>query len=256
MAKSEFVLGHEAVGHKLNVRRELSRIRRDPLEAFLLVLGEDPHGIFSSDVSRYHDAYLNYFLAMRRFFENMSITYRYNSSVRDKRGYRSKYTSHEQRISDKYRALRPYLEFDIVNCLLHTRILLDRVAGLSRRFLRLRQTPSFTSFSDHKKFFERQASPLTRHEDYADYLRNHTGWFEVPVKEVRDKFVVHAAPKHMRFVVRPNNYEVELMIFLPDEKESLARTTAIRVNPLRMSYDIEIFLNWFSAYGSAAASMA
>lgn len=257
MATSEFLLGHEPVGHRPSIRRELSRIRRDPLESFLVTLDEAPD-LFSSDVSRYHEAYSYYALAMQRFLENMSITARHMNSVHLKRGPKDKLTMHQRRIVDRYRALRPYLEFDIANCLIHTRILLDRVAGLSRRFLRLPQAPSFTSFSDHKKFFERQAGPLPQHEDYAEYLRKHTGWFEVPIKTVRDKFVVHASPKHIRFVGLPNCHEVELVIMQPEKEaldKPLAKVKPIRVNPLRMSYDIEAFLKWFSIYGCTAISM-
>jgi len=257
MTASEFLAGHDPIGRRPNIKQEITRIRRDPLESFVLALDEAP-GLFSSDISRYYEAYSCYVLAMQRFLENMSITARHMNGVHLKRNATSKLTPYQRRLSDKYRTLRPYLEFDIANCLLHTRILLDRVAGLSRRFLRLPRAPSFTSFSDHKKFFERQASPLPQHEDYAEYLRNHTEWFEMPIKMVRDKFVVHASPKHMRFVVLPNSHEVQLTIVQPDKDspdKPLAKATMIRVNPLRMSYDVEAFLKWFSAYGCTAVSM-
>lgn len=250
-----FPLGHRPMGKRPNVRNEIARIKRDPLEPYFSQLGEDSEPILSSTISRYQDAYNLYFLALRRFFQNMSVVARYMNSAHYKRKYGGSYTPYEKRIADRYREFAPYTEFDITNCLLYARILLDRVASLSRRFLSDGQLPSFTSFSDHKKFFQKLAKPYGEHEEYAQYIRTNTDWFEMPLKEVRDKFVVHSAPRHMRFVGLPNNFEVELVIVraegVPPEKP-LARSTPVILNPLRMSYQIEAFLHWFSAYALSA----
>jgi hypothetical protein len=80
--------------------------------------------------------------------------------------------------------------------------------------------------------------PYPDHEAYARYLRNKTHWFEMPLKAVRDKFVVHSSPKHMRFVGLPNTWEVELVILQADgqlPEKPLSRVTPIIVNVLRMS---------------------
>jgi len=165
----------------------------------------------------------------------------------------------QRRLAEKYRRVRPFLEFDLVNCLLHTRILLDRVAALSRHFLREQRLPSFTSFSEHKKFFVKLVQPYGKHEEYAEYIRNHTDWFDMPLKAVRDKFVVHSSPKHMRFLGYPDGgYELHLNILLPNDPNAdrcLAETRMITVNPLRLSYDVEAFLKWFCSYGVAACGM-
>lgn len=250
-----FLLGHHPMGKRPNVRNEIARIKRDPLDSYFLQLDEEPSPILSSNISRYQDAYDQYFLAFRRFLHNMSVVARYMNSAHYKRKYGGAYTPYEKQIASRYRELSPYTEFDITNCLLYARILLDRVASLSRRFLCSGQLPSFTSFSDHKKFFQKLANPYGAHEEYARYIRTNTDWFEMPLKEVRDKYVVHSAPKHMRFVGLPNNFEVELVIIRADgnsEEKPLARTTTVILNPLRMSYQIEEFLNWFSAYAASA----
>lgn len=103
-------------------------------------------------------------------------------------------------IADKYSEIAPYTELEIVNCLIHARILLDRLTALSSRFLTGGNRPSFKSFSDHKKFFLKLREPYGEHESHADYVRRGTSWFEMPLKEVRDNCAVHSAPKHMRFV--------------------------------------------------------
>jgi hypothetical protein len=84
----------------------------------------------------------------------------------------------------------------------------------------------------------------------------------MPLKEVRDKFVVHAAPKHMRFLgyrYPSGEYELDLNILLPvgdDPEKPLAKTNWITVNALRLSYDIESFLIWFCQYSLAALKRA
>jgi hypothetical protein len=227
------------------------RIRRDPLEAWLKKMNAPVNDIVSSDFSRYADAYHYYFLAMGRVLQHLSIAARYRDGAHYARKYNRKYTPHERRIAEQYNASRHYLEFDMANCLIHTRILLDRVASLSRHFLQLPQLPSFHSFSDHKKFFERQTGLLPAHEEYAKYIREKTGWFEMPLKEVRDKFVVHSAPKHMAFLGFGEHNEGEWLIMLPDAQppeKSFSKVRMITVNPLRMSYDIEQFLSWYGGY--------
>jgi len=81
----------------------------------------------------------------------------------------------------------------------------------------------------------------------------------MPLKAVRDKFVVHSSPKHMRFLGYPDGgYELHLNILLPNDPNAdrcLAETRMITVNPLRLSYDVEAFLKWFCSYGVAACGM-
>lgn len=254
-----FPEGHEPVGKRPNIRKEIARVRRDPLESLFVHLGEPPNAFVSSDVTRYSDAYRLYWLAVRRFMTGMSVVTRFMNGAHYTRKYGGKYTPYEREIAAKYRELAPYTEFDITNCLIHARILLDRVASLSRRFLRGGQLPSFTSFSDHKKFFHRLKNHYGEHEAYAQYIRENTPWFEVPLKEVRDKFVVHASPTHSKFVALPNNWEVELIILQaqgqPPEKP-FAKTRPVVVNVLRMTHDLEKFLKWFCAYAIDATSEA
>lgn len=253
-----FLEGHKAVGKRPNIRRELARVKRDPMQPFFAHIGEAVNPFVSSDISRYCDAYGMYFLAARRFMTSMSVVTRYMNGAHYKRKYGGKYTPYEKAIADKYREVAPYTEFDIINCLLHTRILLDRVASLSRRFLQGGQLPSFTSFSNHKKFFQRLQTSYGVYEPYAHYLRENTPWFEMPLKEVRDKFVVHSAPTHSRFVGLPNNWEVELIILRAEGGKPPAmpfsESSSVIVNVLRMTHDIEVFLNWFCTYAIGATS--
>ncbi|MHC4398192.1 MAG: hypothetical protein ACYTG0_00775 [Planctomycetota bacterium] len=253
-----FLLGHEPLGRRANVRKELARIKKDPLQPLLAALGHDGIHVFTDDLTRYVQAYWFYYLSMDRYLCEMSVAARYSRGpawVR-RSGGKQKYTEAERKLADEYNATARFLEYDLVNCLIHTRILLDRTISISRRFLSFARLPSFTSFNDHKKFFLRLAEAFGQHEDYAEYIRTKTDWFEMPIKAVRDKFVVHASPKHMRFMGCPNGgYELDLNIHVPDAPDGekpFSKIKVIRLNAVRMSYDIETFLLWFNAYGLAA----
>jgi hypothetical protein len=254
MGQQQFILGNEPLGCRPNVRSELARLRQEPLHELLAAIDSGTPTIESNDQSRYQEAYWFYYLSLDRYLHGVSVAARYSKGPR----WTNKYTPSERKLAEQYRRVAPFLEYDLVNCLLHTRILLDRVAGLSRSFLEGQRLPSFTSFNDHKKFFVKLTQPYGGHEEYAEYIRTGTDWFDMPLREVRDKFVVHASPKHMRFLGYPNGgYELHLNIMLPDSddpQKPFARVRMITVNPLRLSYDIEAFLKWFARYGLAALS--
>jgi len=258
MTRFDFVLGHEPFEKRLNMRKELARIGEDPLIRLLKALGYDGIHAFSNELSRYVDAYWFYYLSMDRYLREMSIAARYSKGPKwvHKSGGRQKYTDSQRKLAKEYNAIAKFLEFDLTNCLIHTRILLDRTIALSRRFLSFKRLPSFSSFSNHKKFFARMSEPFGVHEEYAEYIRKNTDWFDMPIKVVRDKFVVHSAPKHMRFLGYPSGgYELDMNIIVPDAgdvEKPLSKVKMIRVNILRMSYDTEGFLKWFNEYGLRA----
>jgi hypothetical protein len=226
-------------------------VRHDPLREFLRATSPEPD-IVSNDVTRYTEAYYFYYLSLDRYFRAMSIAARYSASgLRHVRRYT---TNNERKLAEKYRKVSPFLEYDLSNCIIHSRILIDRVAALSRFFLAGECLPSFTSFSDHKKFFMKLKKQYGAHEAYAEYIRTNTDWFDMPLKAVRDKFMVHPSPKHMRFLGYPSgsDYELLLNIMLPDDEKAekpFANVKLILVSPLRLSYDVEGFLRWFCGYG-------
>jgi hypothetical protein len=243
----QFLLGHEPIGGRPNVRREIRRISRDPLDPLLDKIDGDAPQILSTPATRYRDAYDLYYLSVSRYLKEMSVAARHSLGRTG-----GKYTKAQRKLAAEYKEIAPFLELDLVNCLLHSRILMDRVAGIAQSFLRGGNLPGFMSFNDHKKFFCALATPYGNHEKYADYIRTQTDWFDMPLRAARDKFVVHAAPKHMRFLGYRSNYELELGLIVPTDPQSakpLASVQWIAVNVLRLSYDVEHFLNWFCAYG-------
>lgn len=255
MSDHDFLLGHKPLDIRPNIRKELARIRQNPLEPLLNALGYDGIHIVSDDLTRYVEAYWFYFLSLDRYLREMSIAARYTRGPKwiRRSGGTQKYTESDRKIANGYKAIAKFLEYDLVNCLIHTRILLDRTIAISRRFLAFTHLPSFTSFNEHKKFFSKLIGPFGKQDEYAEYIRTNTDWFEMPIKAVRDKFVVHSSPKHMRFLGYPwGGYELDLNIIIPNAPEGdklFSNVKVIRINALRMSYDIDVFLQWFNDYG-------
>ena len=255
MSRSDFLLGHQSIVGRVNVRRELKQIKQNPLARLIDALNDGKTKILSSDISRYQQAYRFYYLSFERYLREMSVATRYSkgpSWVR-RSGGKAKYTPAQRKLATQYREIAPFLEYDLVNCLIHSRILLDRAISLARHFLTGKKLPSFTSFNDHKKFFFKLDEPYGTHEKYGQYIREKTDWFEMPLKTVRDKFVVHVGTKHMKFLGYPSGeWELDLNIILPDGGDPLkplSKVKLIRVNALSLSYDIEGFLKWFCDYG-------
>jgi hypothetical protein len=253
--RPEFVLGHDPMGGRPNIRAEIKRLRMDPLGELIDRLRGHELAVLSNPTSLYQEAYEFYFLSLSRYLREMSVAARYSRGPYWVRRSSGKYTPIQRKLADEFNPIAPFLELDLVNCLLHSRILLDRVVGLSRYFLTGKTLPSFTSFSDHKKFFENHKDTHGAHEEYAEYIRSQTSWFEIPLQFVRDKFVVHAAAKHMRSLGYRSDHELDLAVLLPDNPRSdkpLGSVKVITVNALRLSYDIEVLLKWFCGYGLSA----
>jgi hypothetical protein len=194
-------VSQEASHTRLNVRRESRRLTNSPLDPLWRRLSpKTPNALFWADeIGRSFQAYDFYRLSIQRFYEELSLGARWRSGPYYTRKYRRPYTPYERKLMDRFRPVAQYLELDFFNCLLHARILMDRTIALARRFLpRPGSSPSFTSFSDHKKFFERHPDWHPAFRDYVDYIRNETGWFD-ELKEIRDKALVHQGPPHSRF---------------------------------------------------------
>jgi hypothetical protein len=245
--------GKEPMVKRLNVRAEVRRIGKDPLAEFLET------GFPAKEVGslrfKYEEAYRLYALAMERALEQISTTVRYRKGPYYVHKFGGKYGPRQRKIVERHRKLHRFLELDITTCILHARILMDRCIGLSRVFLNGKQLPSFTSFNDHKKFLLKQedCSSLPEHSEYTRYIREQTDWFDVPVKFVRDKLIVHSGPKHWRvFGIDWEGDDLTLHFVLFDQsggRELSIDAHHIPVSVWQLSYDIEAFLTWFAGYG-------
>lgn len=261
MSESDFPAGHRPLLERINVRKLLARYRVDPLfEAIDQVAGYHQLRILHDDISMYQLAYSWYYLCLQRFLPEMSLAVRWSKGPYWALKSGRKYTPYEAKIAERYNQVAPFLYLDFYSCLLYARILLDRVAALSRLFLTEGNRPSFTSFNDHRRFFMKRTAPYGLHEEYAKYIRECTGWFEMPLKYVRDHFIVHSSPKHMRHFGYPmgdNELTLILSVHQKDKNdESSERVKHIVVSIPRLAEEVNEFLQWFNDYSVRALSRA
>jgi hypothetical protein len=253
MEGSHSIAGNKPLGKRINLKTELKRLRQNPIEPFLKRIGSD--NVFSDEISRFHDAYDFYFLSLERHLRGASLAIRWGNTAYWAKRERRKLSPYEAKINKQYNQIAQFLHFDIANCLIHGRILMDRLAALSHLFLKESELPSFASFYDHKKFFVKRGDrPYGKHEAYAQYIRSNTAWFDHPLRDVRDKFVVHSTPKHMR-LLSSSDYELHLFVYVAKGKppKKLAEESeAIIVSIPRLADDIATFLKWFNEYAMAA----
>ncbi len=251
MPREDWIAGHTKEPGRLNVRKTLKRYRRDPMVPLFVVLGERPYGyqIMESEGSRYAEAYEFYYLSLDRFLPELSLAMRYDKQVRLKAEWQVPYTDHQRRLADRYNAIKRYLLYDLVNCLIHARILMDRIAALSRHFLKGGQLPSFTSFNAHKKFFT-AGRFIAGHEEYGRVIAEETDWFDVPLKLVRDKYLIHASPQHHR-VFGFSSSDLNLVIMKPtgdDPKKPLRQVQCIITSIPVLAEQVHAFQVWFCNY--------
>lgn len=257
MDKKKWFTGYEALEKRLNIRNELAKFKKDPLESFLnLFNSEDRYFPFADEIYRYKEAYRFFYLSLERFLPEMSIGIRWRNGPYYALKYRAKYSQTEKKIADQYNKIAKFIEYDFFNCILHSRILLDRAISLSRFFIKNKSQPSYTSFNSHKKFFINLIENDLRydpHEEYACYIRENTGWFEVPLKIIRDKYLVHAGPQHVRLFGYPDmGHEFSFVVMLPNgdnPEKPLSKIKVISLSVPQLANDISKFLSWLANYG-------
>ncbi len=245
-------LGHEPVEEIFNIRKELKRLRQDPLIGFTNSLRSrgKPEKLLHDEISLYQQAYGFYVFSMSRYLTTSSLARRcqWIKYWEIKHGRYVPPWRHV--LAKRYHEAMQFALYDLVNCLIHARILLDRTIHLSRIFLSGGSLPSFVSFNDHKKFFL-SGKAVRNHEEYGEYFCKKTEWFDIPIKYVRDKFFVHSGPPHWETLAFPiQGYELALVITsIENEGQSNERVKIYRLSIHRMLRDIDSFLRWFGKYG-------
>jgi len=252
----EIVFGHRPVTDRLNVKNEFRRFSADPLRDYLTAVGDKNAAFFQGDIGRYKQAFLWYALCLGRTIDHCSVARRFDRELRW-HPVTLKYSVQQEQIARKRKSIRPYQELDYQNLIIHTCILLDRTIALSRRFLQGRNLPSFTSFTQHKAFLKKHSSAVeVGFRDYADRVVSTTDWFEIPLKVLRDKYLMHSAERHMVFFgwSTEKQWDLEMTTIIRasrNQKYLLERVKCIRFSPRRLARDIDTFLSWFSEYGQA-----
>lgn len=251
------VFGHEPMKESLNLKKEIMQFSIDPLEKYIGKLNDLESDMFLGDVGRYLQSFSWYQLSLKRTLKIISITKRYNSEIKY-HPRNKKYSERQMQIVRVYKQFVPYAELDFQNLLIHSYLLLDRTISLSRRFLALEELPSFTSFSKHKNFFKKSSTKILSLNDYGKYISNNTDWFEIPLKVLRDKYLMHSAEKHFSYHgwCPDANCDLSMIVILLNKSSLQEKHTKgvkkIRFSPRRLARDINEFLIWFSSFALKA----
>ncbi|MFH2059311.1 MAG: hypothetical protein ABIJ59_10450 [Pseudomonadota bacterium] len=164
-----------------------------------------------------------------------------------------KYSRHQKQIADTWRKIDPYVELDYQNLIIHACILLDRTITLSRRFVEGGNLPSFTSFHKHLVFLS--TNPKAFGENHSEYVKEITSslnWYRIPLKVLRDKYLMHSSEKHESFFGwGKSNWDMEMITMIPSKSGkdfSFKGGKWIRFTPRQLARNIDSFLNYFSKY--------
>ena len=249
---SDMFVGHKPIKDSLNFRIESQRFGKDPMKNLIKAIWNEDASFLLGDIQRYLQAYSWYSLCLKRCLEHISVARRGNAGLRyhPKNG---KYSKHQKQIAHKRNTISPYLELDYQNLIIHACILLDRTITISRRFISGKSLPSFTSFNKHMVFLSKNPGALGNdHKDYEDELISSLKWYRIPIKVLRDKYLMHSSEKHMAFFGwGESNWDLELITVVSAKSNqifSFEGAKWICFTPRQLARDIESFLSWFSKY--------
>lgn len=239
-------LGHEPTNDRLNVKNEIKKYcNRDPLYDIAQQLNIEKEIIMMNDINRYHESFDSYAACLERVLRHCSIERRWESEIRYhprkiKMSPRRKYISLNQRRETRF------LRVDYQNLIIHACILMDRTISLSRYFMENNRSISFASFRRHKQsMMERKCHIAGLFPEYTRLIVDETPWFEIPLKVLRDKYLMHTAEKHMLYFGWTKNWELEMITVISlmhKDEELLKKVKAICFNPRRLAIDIQQFL--------------
>lgn len=85
--------------------------------------------------------------------------------------------------------------------------------------------------------------------EYSDYIVDETDWFEIPLKLLRDKYLMHTSEKHLNFLGCRNNWNLELTVWISKKSGDLSNVKVVCFNPRRLARDIHNYLNFISKFG-------
>lgn len=255
------LLGHEAVEDSLNLNRESREFARDPLLDYCNSFSDSKSTVFIGEIQRYRQSHYWYSMALRRVLEHISLTRRWESSVRFAKAT-TRHTQYQRLVSSRYRESAPYAYLDYYSLVVYSCMLLDRTIALSRRFLPKEMQPSYTSFSKHRENLLRLRASLSGEcLRYALGLIENSDWFNVPLKLIRDKYLMHSSEEHIASLGWPNDNKWDMLLIVlvsatEDRQNWLNRVKCIRLSPRRLARQIQGFLHWFGDYATNSKIVA
>lgn len=143
--------------------------------------------------------YFNFYSCLERLLTEASLSRRHER-IYWKIRYHEKLTERELLFSKKCNEKCKYITLDYENFILHTKIYFDGMAYITKFFFNFEKKPSNKSFSEHRKFFLRDENIPYYDEVYASKIRNDLAWWDIFIKFIRDKLIIHRTMKHLKSI--------------------------------------------------------
>ena len=239
------------VGESLVLSKELKLLHVDEFESLLSILPGCSSPILVGDVDRCFEAYLLYALSAERYLRELKILLKYQSGAGFKLKSTAKFSDKESKTAKEYHKIKKYIKLDLTNTIIRARILLDKIAVLSRY---LADTPDqwpVRSFADQCKKFKSDGHSFNKEDPYVKYICKETGWFEIPLKLIRDDYIVHRSKPHLAHdgLHWGENNQFTDLIFVVMNHELNGEYAHVIFSIRRLIRNLHEFLTWFSGYG-------
>ncbi len=251
--KHQGPLGHLPVDESLVLSKELKLLHIEEFESLLSLLPGCDNPILTGDVDRCFEAYALYALSAERYLREFKISLRYHSGAGLKLKSGAKFSDGEQRAAKEFHSIKKYIWLDFTGTIIYARILLDKIAVLSRYLVDEPAQWPTRSFAEQCKKFKVLDHSFNKDDPYVKYVSEKTDWFEIPLKLIRDDYIVHRSRPHLAFNGLhwgENNRFTDLnFMVLNHELKGVQAHVIISIR--RLIRDIHEFLNWFSGYGKA-----
>jgi hypothetical protein len=246
-------LGHLPVNESLILKKELKFLHIYEFDSLLSLLPGCKNSLHIGDVDRCFEAYHLYALSAERYLRELKIVLKYRSGAGFKLESRTPFTDGERKIAKEYHKIKKYIKLDFTDTIIRARILLDKIAVLSRYFVDSPDQWPVRSFADQCKKFKADNHSFNKDDQYVKHVSTETEWFEIPLKLIRDDYIVHRSQPHIAFDGLhwgENNKFTDLnFIVLNHEEKGKGMQSHVIISIRRLIRDIYKFLNWFAVYG-------
>lgn len=167
-----------------------------------------------------------YYRIRQDLVEHNILENKFYDIMKSVKGQSGSFSREQNEIMSQHSYAMLILHLDIEDYFIHSRILLDLLARIIHGFLqRPRYIESKSFYALKKSILKNYESMKKNFEEYADYIKNNTHWFEINLKEPRDHLIVHNTGKMPVYrLSKKTGFTIERITFPPntESKKKLA----------------------------------
>ncbi|PJZ66063.1 hypothetical protein CH371_11150 [Leptospira wolffii] len=251
--QNDVIFGHKSVSDKFNLKDELKQLKINPFSSLIDRIDPDAWGFIKSEGVRLVQSYEWYSFSLERVLTQISLARRYGKML-DNYKIGKPYTTYQRKLTADFRMMVKFNELDYQNLIIHAVLFLNRTLAISRLCWQDSLKPSFTSFNNHKVFLKKNREHMQKSALYADGFLNKTEWYEIPLKILRDKFLMHAAEPHSSMIAwGKSDWDLDYIVMIPAERKQekiFEKVKLIQFSARRLQKDIDSYLAWLIDYAN------